>query len=184
MNINITKTKEMLIGKANGIPELFYADRPTCGFIERVTVFKLLGVHFNSNLNWNDHVSSVCSKANFRLYFLKHLKRYGIDTDDLLCFYTTTFVPILEYCCPVWHTSFTLEQSDHIESSQKRAFSIIFGFLHEICPLTFVEQTIFLLWLSDVSFIAESSSKIQSVHLPDSCFVGYLTRWIKTLLLN
>jgi hypothetical protein len=126
MNINISKTKEMLIGKANCIPDLLSAN--DCGFIERVTVFKLLGVHFNSNLNWNDHVSSICSKANSRLYFLKHLKRSGIDTEDLLFFYTTTIVPILEYCCAVWHTSLTREQSDHIESSQKRAFSIIFGF--------------------------------------------------------
>jgi hypothetical protein len=48
--------------------------------------------------------------------------------DDLLFFYTMTIEPILEYCCPVWHMSLTRDQSDHIEYSQQRAFSIVFGF--------------------------------------------------------
>jgi len=94
--------------------------------IERVNVFKLLGVHINQSLKWDDHVSAICNKAATRIYFLKQLKRSSVDPDDLYHFYTTDIRPILEYACPVWHSSLTVEHSNRIEAIQKRAFRIIF----------------------------------------------------------
>jgi len=45
-----------------------------------------------------------------------------------IIFYTTVICrPILEYACPVWHSSLTVEHSNRIEAIQKRAFRIIFG---------------------------------------------------------
>jgi hypothetical protein len=81
----------------------------------------------NSSLDRNDHVNFICSKANSRLYFLKLLKRSGVDIPDLLLYYNSVIVPVIEYCCPAWHTSLTTEQSHHTESIQKCAFSIIFS---------------------------------------------------------
>ena len=72
--------------------------------IKRVNVFKLLGVHINQSLKWNDHVSAICNKEASRIYFLKQLKRSSVDPDDLYDFYTTVIKPILEYACPVWHS--------------------------------------------------------------------------------
>ena len=57
--------------------------------VERVSQFKLLGVIVNDSLKWNDHVATVCSKMNKRLYFLKQLKRAGMAPSDLLYFYQT-----------------------------------------------------------------------------------------------
>ena len=62
--------------------------------IERVNVFKLLGVHINRSLKWDDHVSAICNKAASRIYFLKQLKRSSVDPDDLYHFYTTVIRPI------------------------------------------------------------------------------------------
>jgi len=50
-----------------------------------------------------------------------------VDPDDLYHFYTTVIRPILEYACPVWHSSLTVEHSNRIEAIQKRVFRIIFG---------------------------------------------------------
>jgi len=50
-----------------------------------------------------------------------------VDPDDLYHFYTTVTRPILEYACPVWHSSLTVEHSNRIEATQKPAFRIIFG---------------------------------------------------------
>ena len=50
-----------------------------------------------------------------------------MDPDDLYDFYTTVIKPILEYACPVWHSSLTVEHSNRIEAIQKSAFRIIFG---------------------------------------------------------
>jgi len=56
--------------------------------IERVNVLKLLGVHINQSLKWDDHVSAICNKAATRIYiyFLKQLKRSSVDPDDLYHF--------------------------------------------------------------------------------------------------
>jgi hypothetical protein len=40
--------------------------------VDRVS-FKLLGVNIMDNLSWDDHVSTVCLKADKRLHLLKLL---------------------------------------------------------------------------------------------------------------
>jgi hypothetical protein len=66
MKINFGKTKEMLIGtiKKDNIPYLINNNSEA---IERVTVFKLLGLTIDNNLKWNSHVNSICAKASSRL---------------------------------------------------------------------------------------------------------------------
>jgi len=95
--------------------------------IERVTVYKLLGIHISYNLKWAQHVNMLASKVASRLYFLKQLKRTGAPTEDLVCFYTSVIRTVLEYACPVWHSSLTTGQSDMLELLQKRALRIIYS---------------------------------------------------------
>jgi len=90
--------------------------------------FKLLGVYIESNLCWSTHVNSIVKKATSRLYFLKQLKRAGLSTDQLLHYYTSVILPVLEYCAPVWHYALTKDQSQQLERIQKRAIHIIFNF--------------------------------------------------------
>jgi len=73
MNVNYKKTKEMLLGavNANEIDQLI-VDGNT---IARVSTFKLLGIHVESNLKRNSHVDYIHAKASSRLYFLKQLKK-------------------------------------------------------------------------------------------------------------
>ena len=94
--------------------------------VDGVTVFKLLGVHVASDLKWSQHVDAITSKAAARLHFLKQLKRSGAGREDLLCFYSTVIRPVLEYACPVWHSSLTTAQTKALESLQRRALRIIY----------------------------------------------------------
>jgi hypothetical protein len=73
MNINTNKTKEMIIGniKKEFPPSLLLNNKE----IERMLVYKLLGLYVNDDLTWTDHVSSICTKSAQRLHFLKLLKR-------------------------------------------------------------------------------------------------------------
>ena len=93
-----------------------------------------------SNLRWDEHVQSISSKANSRLYYLKRLKRAGLSTDELLSFYCTIIRPVLEYACVVWHHGLTRAQSDHLEALQKRALRIIFGKIVFGMPYYFLLQ--------------------------------------------
>jgi len=95
--------------------------------IQRVSSFKLLGVHIESSMCWSTHVNSILKKATSRLYFLKQLKRAGLPSHHLLHYYTSVLRPVLEYCAPVWHYALTKDQSQQIEKIQKRAIHIIFN---------------------------------------------------------
>ena len=65
MNINWRKTKEMVLGtKSASVSDLCVNDNS----IERVHVFKLLGVLLDNNLKWNNHVDGVCARPSSRLH--------------------------------------------------------------------------------------------------------------------
>jgi len=76
----------------------------------------MLGVHIDSNLSWHTHVEAIVSKATQRLYFLKQLKRAGVRRAQLLHFYISVILPVLEYAVPVWHHLLTKTQTDRISS--------------------------------------------------------------------
>jgi len=124
MIVNGRKTKELLIGPVlkNLPPSFSLSGTP----VERITVFKLLGVHVASDLKWLQHVVAIISKEASRLHFLKQLKRSGAGWDDLLCFYGTVIRPVLEYACPVWHSSLGVAQTKALESLQHKALRITF----------------------------------------------------------
>jgi len=119
MSVNGRKTKEMLIGLIRKEPPSPLVLNGAV--IDRVKSFKLLGVHISDDLKWSHHIDAICSKAASRLHFLKLLARSGASQEDLVCFYTAVVRPILEYACPVWHSSLTVAQVDALESIQKRA---------------------------------------------------------------
>ena len=85
MLINTDKTKEMIVYFGRN-----YSDRDlkvlTCGgkHIERVDVFKLLGVIISSDLTWKAHVSFIISKACKRLFIIYQLVRSGIGVVDVI----------------------------------------------------------------------------------------------------
>ena len=55
--------------------------------ISSVRVVKLLGVYFQDNLKWNNHVSETIKKAVKHLYFLTQLKRANVPSSELAKFY-------------------------------------------------------------------------------------------------
>lgn len=126
MEINTTKTKEMILGPL-ARSNLPFLSTPT-GTIERVTSFKLLGLQIDASLSWANHTTIIIQKASRRLYFLKQLKRAGLATHHLLDFYIAVIRPVLEYCAPVWHYALTKAQTQELEAIQKRAIHIIFHF--------------------------------------------------------
>ena len=56
----------------------------------------------------------ICD-LSLRLYYLKQLRRCGVVTEDLIMFYKTVIVPVLEYGCAGWHTSLTKQDSETLE---------------------------------------------------------------------
>ena len=121
---NIDKTKDMIISflkQPMDIPPVTIQGID----LERVSSVKLLGIIINNKLTWTENTTYICSKASKRLYHLKQLRRAGLSGGDLLMFYGSVIRPVIEYACPVWHSSLTVADSAKIESIQRRAMRII-----------------------------------------------------------
>ena len=116
MILNCDKTKEMLICFARKPPTV-PPIRLDNVMIERVQYAKLLG-------KWQKHVDYVCCKGSQRLYFLRMLKRAGVEPNDIVRIYKCLVRSVLEYACQVWHTGLTAQQPDQLEAIQRRALCI------------------------------------------------------------
>ena len=127
MQINVKKTKEMLIHFGKGVSN---SEVPLLSInnvsVERVATFKLLGVVFSSDLSWGNHVSYLLHKVSKRYYFIYQLVRVGLPASDIIVIYCSIIRSILEYACPVWHCGLTSSQSADIERVQKRCLKIVY----------------------------------------------------------
>ena len=56
---------------------------------------------------------------------LSKFKYAGVPIDDLINVYSLFIRSVLEYCCTVWHSRLTCEQSDRIERVQKTCLKVI-----------------------------------------------------------
>ena len=123
MQINVNKSNYMLISRSH---EKF-STRLTLNenLLEPVKQVKLLGVWLSNDLSWDRNTSEVCKRAYARIPMLSKLKYAGVPIDDLINVYSLFIRSVLEYCCTVWHSRLTCEQSDRIERVQKTCLKVI-----------------------------------------------------------
>lgn len=124
MKINSKKTQELRISfKRREVkwPEVLIGN----DVILPASTVKLLGVKISKSLKWQDHVDDITKKASKRIYFLIMLKRASVPVEDIITVYTAMIRAVLEYGCPVWHTSLTEAQHNQIELIQRRVIRIL-----------------------------------------------------------
>jgi hypothetical protein len=95
--------------------------------IERKNVTQLLGMWLSEDLSWSRNCKEICKKSYSRLSMLTKLKYAGVSTEDLLNIYVLFIRSIAEYCCVVYHSSLTIEDSDKLEQIQKICLKVILG---------------------------------------------------------
>ena len=69
--------------------------------LEHVTTAKYLGVSITSDMKWNQHISTICKKANNIMSFLKrnlNIRNANIKEKA----YKSLVRPTLEYACTTW----------------------------------------------------------------------------------
>ena len=126
MNINPTKTKEMLITFAKNKPDV---PNITIAPIERVQTCTLLGIDLNDQLSWDNHVEKIYKKASSRLHFVSQLKRTRMSSEDMVRVFVAIVRPLVEYACQLWHAGLTESQVTMIESVQVRALNLAYPML-------------------------------------------------------
>ena len=100
MVLNGKKCKEMCISFLQYCP---FPPAPLLvgsSLIEKVSCYKLLGVHLSDNLTWNEHVTHFVKKGSKRLYAIRALKKCGLTDMQLILVYCSIIRSVLEYGSP------------------------------------------------------------------------------------
>ena len=94
--LNVSKTKEMCIDlrKNQRRPKPVYIKGEA---VERVETYKYLGVVFDSKLNWKENTNSVLKKVNMRMYCLRKLRSFGVNSDMVVTFYNAVTCSIIVF---------------------------------------------------------------------------------------
>ena len=82
---------------------------------------KFLGIHIYQNLDWVEHVSSVCKKVNSACYSLRMMAKY-LDVDTLKVIYYSNIHSALRFGVIFWGGSTDVQ---HAFIAQKRAIRIV-----------------------------------------------------------
>ena len=94
--------------------------------LENTSVLKILGLLFNDNLTWSDHIISVVKKLSRRLYVLRILKSL-LSHDELIIVFNSIAQSVIDYASPVFMNC-SKNLNDKLLTICKRAFRIIHGY--------------------------------------------------------
>ncbi|KAI4886925.1 hypothetical protein NFI96_030443 [Prochilodus magdalenae] len=109
LSLNVNKTKELVVDFRK--QERVHTPITINGAaVERVSSFKFLGVHITEELTWTEHTTQVVKKAQQRLFFLRRLRRFGMDPRILRTFYTCTVESILTGSITTWYGNCTASE--------------------------------------------------------------------------
>jgi hypothetical protein len=126
LHLNVNKTKWTLFGTWQ---RLRLSDLPDISVngenLEHVDEYKYLGLHLDSHLDWNHHISHVAGKISKRLGVLKRVRRHlNLFTAKML--YNALVLPMFDYCDVVL-SNMNLSQLDRLQKLQNRGARILLG---------------------------------------------------------
>lgn len=122
--INSKKTKFMLFTNKKKIP----LDNITIQFnnqnIEKVQVFKLLGVYIDNKLNFKFHVDHILSKININLAIIYKIKPF-LNSNTCKILYYSLFYSHFYYCNLVWGAA-NKTTINVLYTAQKKVLKLLF----------------------------------------------------------
>ena len=120
LSLNVAKTNFMIFG--NKRFEENYMISINGMNINRVYVTKFLGVHIDSKLNWNEHISVIKTKVAKNVSIMNRVKHCLINS-ALYSLYCNLILPYLNYCCEIWGNTYK-SRIHPLYIMQKRAIRI------------------------------------------------------------
>ncbi len=126
LSLNIDKTKELVVDFRRQSREHtpITIDKTP---VERVNSFKFLCVHITEDLTWSAHTDAVLKKSHQRLFFLRRLRKFGMNPSILRSFYTCTVESILTGCITAWFGNSTAGNRKALQRVVRTARHIVGG---------------------------------------------------------
>ena len=122
--LNISKTKEMIIDfrkKKTPIHRLFIKGAD----VLQADSVKFLGSTISKDLSRCNSSIDIIHKAQKRMYFLRHLKRFGLYQAILTRFYCAVIKSVFSFSITVWFGCASQDEINQIESVVKNASKLI-----------------------------------------------------------
>ena len=133
LQLNVSKTKDMIFDfrrKESTHCEIVIGGE--C--VERVCNYKYLGVTVNERLDWSVHAENVMSKVNQRMYFVRKLNSFGIDSVLVSLFYRAAVQSLFSFCIIAWGGNLARKESERFDRVARRVSRMT-----AICQESFVE---------------------------------------------
>jgi hypothetical protein len=125
LTINEEKTQLLCISDSRG-----YETRSFIELGNRMTSgeeMKILGFYFHSRPDAAAHVSHLKEKYRKRAWIIRHLKKAGVPSSDLVSIYFSMVRSVLEYASGAFHTLLSQEETRELERLQRMSLKTIFG---------------------------------------------------------
>ena len=122
--LNVKKTKEIVFDfrkRQNVINQICIGNDG----VEIVNKYKYLGTVICGDLKWTDNIKEQVKKANKRLYFLRKLKEFSVDTKILNLFYTSVIQSVAVFGLIIWYNSASVMDKQQVDKIRKVAQKII-----------------------------------------------------------
>ena len=121
MQPNPVKFQGIVIQYGNRIENIeFNISRPT---IKPSAKVKLLGVHIDAKLNFEEHVNALCRKASWHINALCRISKY-LDLPSRKAVYHAFVLSNFQYCNVIWHFC-SKESQIKLEKIHKRALRVV-----------------------------------------------------------
>jgi len=121
MQLNIAKSSVMWFKpKSTEVPPVVYIDNI---LLKEVTVQKYLGVHIDNELNWIAHVSAICKKLSYYLFWI-NTHRKCLSSSVIKMLVDSLVFPRMDYALPVWGTSLSQHSIQRLQNLQNWAIRI------------------------------------------------------------
>ena len=118
--LNVQKTKEVIFDfrkKCSPVDPVYIENE----HVEIVEKYKYLGTYIRNDLKWYDNVEFQCKKAQKRLYFLRKLKEFKVDTKLLELFYKSVVESVAISCIIVWFKALTVNDIKSLKRIKRQA---------------------------------------------------------------
>jgi hypothetical protein len=96
LDLNVNKTKEVVFDFRRNPPAMNNVHINNRE-VETVSEYKYLGCTIDKHLNFVEHINGQVKKANKRLFFVRMLKKFGVNPSIIARFYDSTISTVLMY---------------------------------------------------------------------------------------